>query len=258
MPVWNPNQYLKFADHRLRPSIDLLARVDLPQAGLICDVGCGPGNVTGLLRRRWPKARIVGVDHSAEMLASARAAHPEAEWTHADIADWSPDSPPDLLFANASLQWLGDHDRLIARLFDSLAPGGALAAQMPRNFQSPSHAGMREAALQGPWRALLEPLLRLDPVGPPEFYWDVLTRAGGAADVWEVEYLHALAGPDAVVEWTKGTALKPLLDALDEPWRGQFLADYAARMAQAYPRRADGVTLFPFRRLFMVAKKAAS
>lgn len=259
MPVWNPDQYLKFADHRLRPSQDLLARVDLPQAAEVCDLGCGPGNVTPLLRARWPKARITGVDSSAEMLDKARAAHPAAhpndQWVEADAAAWTPDAPLDLLFANASLQWLGDHAALFPRLLGHLTPGGVLAVQMPRNFMAPSHQGMIDAARNGPWRDRLEPLLRHDPVGDPAFYWDVLTPHAAHLDIWEVEYLQALQGPDAVVQWTKGTALKPLLDALEEPWRGQFLADYTARMADAYPRRADGVTLFPFRRLFIVANK---
>lgn len=256
MPVWNPDQYLKFADHRLRPSQDLLARVDLAEAKLVCDVGCGPGNVTPLLRARFPQARLVGIDSSAEMLEKARAAHPGDDWILADAAHWVPDSPPDLLFANASLQWLGDHATLFPRLFGLLAPGGTLAVQMPRNFQAPSHQGMLEAALGGPWREVLAPLLRRDPVADPAFYWDILTPQAAHLDIWEVEYLQALRGPDAVVQWTKGTALKPLLDALDEPWREQFLAYYTARMAQAYPQRADGVTLFPFRRLFIVARKA--
>jgi trans-aconitate 2-methyltransferase len=242
--AWNPQQYLKFADHRRRPAIDLLARVALAAPGQVFDLGCGAGNVTRLLRERWPAARIVGVDSSAAMLAKARLEQPNVEWIEADLAAWRPDRPPDLLFSNAALHWLGGHETLFPALVGLLAPGGTLAVQMPRNHAAPSHTGMVEAARGGPWRARLEPVLRPNPVAAPE-----------RPDVWEIEYLQVLEGEDAVVEWTKGSALKPLLDALDEPWRGQFLADYRARMRAAYPRRADGTTLFAFRRLFMVAEK---
>jgi trans-aconitate 2-methyltransferase len=252
---WNPEQYLKFADHRLRPAVDLLGRIDAEAPSLVYDLGCGAGNVTRLLRARWPSARIVGVDSSREMLDRAAQAVPDVEWVLADLAGWRPEAPPDVIYSNAALHWLDGHDALFPRLLAALAPGGTLAVQMPRNHGAPSHTGMVAAARAGAWRDLLEPLLRESPVRPPDFYWGVL--AGGAArlDVWETEYLQALRGDDPVVQWTMGTALKPLLDALAEPARGAFLADYARRMAAAYPRRGDGTTLFPFRRLFLVARR---
>ena len=257
MAIWSPDQYLKFADHRRRPAVDLLARVALDAPRSVIDLGCGAGNVTRLLHDRWPQARLIGVDFSAAMLEKARAVLPEAEWVEADLGAWIPAAPPDLIFSNAAIQWLDGHDTLIPRLFGLVAPGGVLAIQMPRNFDSPSHVGMREAARSGPWRAMLEPHLRENPVAPPAYYYDLLAKAGARLDIWEMEYLQELQGEDAVVEWTKGTALKPLLDALIEPERGQFLADYTARIRAAYPRHADGVTLFPFRRLYIVAAKAA-
>jgi len=252
---WNPQQYLRFADQRRRPAIDLLARVGLAAPQRVSDLGCGAGNVTRLLAERWPSAQITGVDSSAEMLDKARKEAPKIEWRQADLATWRPEAPPDLIFSNAALHWLGDHERLFPELLRSLAPGGVLAVQMPRNHQAPSHTGMAEAARSGPWRATLEPLLRERPVAAPAAYFDILAGAGARADIWEVEYLQLLEGEDAVVEWTKGTALKPLLDALAEPERGRFLADYRKRMRAAYPRRGDGLTLFPFRRLFIVAVK---
>jgi len=252
--AWNPGQYLKFGDQRLRPALELLARIDLENPKRVCDLGCGPGNVTPYLKARWPQSQISGLDSSANMLAKAAASDPAVTWLKADIADWAADQPYDLIYSNAALQWLGDHDSLFPRLLKQLAPGGVLAVQMPRNFDAPSHTGMREAALSGPWSEALRPHLRFDPVARPEHYWDILTQAGAEVDIWEVDYLQVLQGEDAVVQWTLGTALKPLLDALEEPWRGQFLEDYRRRMAEAYPRRPGGETLFPFRRLFMVAR----
>ena len=252
---WDPSQYLLFADQRRRPGVELLARIGAANPALIYDLGCGAGNLTRLLAERWPQAKLIGLDSSAAMLEKARAEAPAITWQLADLAAWRPGEPADVLYSNAALQWIDGHRTLFPALVDALAPGGTLAVQMPRNHDAPSHTGMAEAARSGPWRAKLEPLLREHPTLPPQDYFDILTGAGIKADIWEVDYLQQLAGENAVVEWTKGTALKPLLDALDEPWRGQFLADYTARMAKAYPRRADGVTLFTFRRLFIVAVK---
>lgn len=252
--AWNPEQYLKFADHRLRPAIDLLNRIDAAEPDLVYDLGCGAGNVTRLLRARWPRARIVGVDSSREMLDRAAQAVPDVEWVLADLATWTPELAPDVLYSNAALHWLDGHDRLFPRLVAALAPRGTLAVQMPRNHGAPSHTGMVAAARASPGRARLEAVLRESPVRPPEFYWGALAGAA-SRDVWETEYLHALRGEAPVVQWTMGTALRPLLDALEEPARGAFLADYARRMAEAYPAREDGTTLFPFRRLFVVATR---
>lgn len=253
--AWNPHQYLRFADHRQRPAADLLNRVDWIDPPLVCDLGCGPGNLLPLLRRRWPHSRLVGVDSSPEMLDQARAAHPDGEWVRADIADWWPDRAPEVIFSNAALQWLDGHGTLLPRLFRQLAPGGVLAVQMPRNFDSPSHTAIKAIVYEGPWQARLEPLLRHDPVAAPEVYWDMLAGETRDLDVWEEVYLQALEGEDAVLQWSLGTALRPFLATLEEPWKTQFVEEYRRRMALAYPRRADGVTLFPFRRLFIVAKR---
>lgn len=252
--AWDPAQYLKFADHRLRPAIDLLNRVDLDRPGEIYDLGAGAGNVTRLIKARWPEARVTGVDDSQAMLAKAAATAPEISWQQADLAGWVAPRPADLIYSNAALHWLGSHDRVFPALLGSLAPGGVLAAQMPRNFGAPSHTAIAETALDGPWRARLEPLLRPAPVADPDFYYGVLAPKAAALDIWETEYLQVLEGRDPVKEWTKGTWLKPLLDALEEPDRSRFEATYAERVARAYPARADGRTLFPFRRLFIIAR----
>lgn len=250
---WDPGQYLEFADHRLRPALDLLARIPLAAPAVVYDLGCGTGNVTRLLAERWPGAAVTGVDGSAAMLARARPAASAIVWVEADLRAWRPPRPADLVFSNAALQWLDDHTTLFPRLVGRLAPGGVLAVQMPRNHGAPSHTEMIAAAEAGPWRARLAPLLRRRPVADPAAYHDLLAPHVSRLDVWETEYLHVLEGDNPVVEWTRGSALKPLLDALEEPERSRFLTEYAGRMVRAYPRRADGRTLFPFRRLFLVA-----
>ena len=252
---WDPARYLAFEGHRLRPALDLIARIPLAAPESIVDLGCGTGNVTRLLAERWPDARIIGIDGSPEMLARAREGGGRIRWVRAALDDWRPEEPVGLVFSNAALHWLGDHARLFASLADAVAPGGALAVQMPRNFDAPSHRCMTEAASSGPWRDRLAGLLRPSPVAEPGFYYRVLAPRARRLDLWETEYLHRLDGDNPVAEWTKGTWLKRFLDALEEPMRGDFEADYRRRIKAAYPAQPDGHTLLPFRRLFMVAEK---
>lgn len=253
---WDPGQYLRFADERTRPAAELLARVPHDAPSSVFDLGCGPGNTTRLLRARWPAADLTGVDSSAEMLDRAAREVPDAEWVQADLAGWRPDRPADVLFSNATFQWLDDHERHFPALFDALAPGGALAVQMPRNFDAPSHLALAAMVRSGPWRERLEPRLRQAPVASPASYYDLLAPRAASVDVWEAEYLHVLRGDDAVKEWTKGTALKPFLDALEPEEGREFEERYAALLREAYPQRPDGTTLFPFRRLFIVAVRS--
>jgi trans-aconitate 2-methyltransferase len=254
MPTWDPRQYLKFSDHRLRPALDLLAQIPLDSARSVYDLGCGPGNITRLLAERWPGAQVVGVDSSAEMLVKARQEAPGIPFIQAGIEQWSPAAPADLLFTNSTLQWLDDHARLFPRLLAQLAPQGVLAVQMPHNHDAPSHAAMREAAEEGPWRARLRDVRSIRPVGTPADYYRILAPVARQIDIWETEYLHVLEGDNPVVEWTKGTGLRPYLDALKEPERGAFLAAYAARIAALYPKQPDGRTLLPFKRLFILTR----
>lgn len=255
MPSWDPKVYLKFADHRLRPALDLLTQIPLARPGAVYDLGCGPGNITRLLAERWPEARVTGVDSSAAMLAKAREEAPGVAFIEADIAKWSPPAPADLLFSNATLQWLDDHARLFPRLLSQVKPGGILAVQMPRNFEAPSHQAITKTAENGPWRDRLRSTRSaLGPVGTPESYYRLLSSLARRLDIWESEYLHVLDGDNPVMEWTKGTALRPYLDRLGEDDRKDFLAAYAERTAAAYPKQPDGRTLLPFRRIFIVAE----
>lgn len=192
------------------------------------------------------------------MLAEARQTAGEIRWVEADVSRWQPERAADVIFSNAALHWLDDHAELLPRLMTYLRPGGVRAVQMPRNHSEPSYTAMVEAVASGPWRASLRQLLRMRPVAAPETYATLLLARAGSLDIWETVYLHVLTGDDPVLEWTRGAGLRPLLTALHGDACREFLADYAARVARAYPRRADGLTLFPFRRLFIVATVPAA
>ncbi|HEV8585107.1 MAG TPA: methyltransferase domain-containing protein [Methylomirabilota bacterium] len=252
--TWDPAQYLRWSDHRLRPAVDLLQRVPLAAPARIVDLGCGTGNVTALLRGRWPEARVTGVDADAAMLTRARGSDPGVQWEQADVAAWAPAAPVDLLYSNAALHWLDGHAELFPRLLSHVAPGGALAVQMPRNFGEPSHTSIYEVAREPRWRERLEKLIRPEPTKPPEYYWNLLGPRVSALDVWETVYTQALAGDNPVADFVKGSWLKPFLDALAPDERAAFEAAYRERVARAYPPTAHGTTLFPFRRLFIVAR----
>lgn len=253
--TWDAAQYLKFADHRLRPALDLMGRIGADAPKTIVDLGCGAGNVTALLAKRWPAATVTGLDSSATMLERARADHPSLRFEVANAADWTAQPTVDLLYSNASLHWLDDHASLFPHLFRQVAPGGWFAVQMPRNFLEPSHQSVAEAGRDGPWRTTIEPMIAPPPVAEPGVYVDLLAPEAIELDAWETQYIQMLEGENPVAEWTKGTWLKPFLDALQGAERAGFEAMYRQRVAAAYPPRADGRTLFPFRRLFLVARR---
>ncbi|WP_029009135.1 methyltransferase domain-containing protein [Azospirillum halopraeferens] len=254
--AWDPDRYGRFEALRRRPAHDLVAALPPLAPGRIADLGCGTGALARSLAERWPGAHVTGIDGSPEMLARARAVPSPVAWVEADLRAWRPDAPFDLVISNAALHWLDDHDRLFPALVAALAPDGVLAVQMPRNFAAPSHALLYETARDGPWADRLAPVLRTTPVDPPAVYYDRLAPLVRRLDIWETEYLQPLEGERPVLDWTRGTALLPFLDALpDDATRDAFLAAYQARLATAYPRRPDGVTLFPFRRLFIVAQR---
>jgi trans-aconitate 2-methyltransferase len=255
--AWNPQQYLKFSGHRLRPAVDLLMRIPDFEVGSVADLGAGAGNVTKLIKERWPDAAVVGVEGSAEMVAAGKKAAPEVEWLHQDLGLWRPAHSYNVIYSNAALHWLPDHARLFPSLMEKVEPGGILAVQMPRNFGAPSHVLIGETALNGPWRSQLEHLVTPPPVEVPGFYHSLLAPKSENIDIWETEYLQVLEGENPVKEWTKGTWLTRYLDVLQGPDKLAFEAAYGERVAKAYPRNSAGQTLFPFRRLFMVAQRKA-
>lgn len=258
MATWDPAQYLRFERERTQPCRDLVTRIELAPPHRIVDLGCGPGNSTAVLRARWPTSEIVGVDRSAEMLTAARRTDPTVRWVEADAASWTPDAPVDLLFSNAALQWVPDHARQFPRLFASVAPGGAFALQMPANTDEPYQRAAVRLSASPTWSRFLGSLdLDFETEGP-EFYFDRLAPLAGRIDLWDTRYVHVLAGPDEVVEWTVGTGLRPYLAALpDDAHRERFLAEYRAEIRREYPARSGGRVLFPFLRRFVVAYRAA-
>jgi len=252
--AWNPQQYLAFADHRLRPVFDLLARVPAEDPKRVVDLGCGAGNATKILKQTWPVAHITGVDSSPEMLARARKEAPDIAWVEADIATWRPAEKLDVLFTNAALHWLHGHETLFPALAAQVKPGGYFAVQMPANFRAPSHSTIETVGRDPRWRNALAPLIKDPPTKEPDFYYDLLRPITASLDIWHVEYLQVLHGDDAVAEFVKGSWLPQFLDALQAPARSAFETEYRARLRAAYPKRADGATLFPFKRLFIVAR----
>ena len=250
---------MKFSDHRLRPGLELLERVAVESPSVIYDLGCGSGQLSRLIAERWPTARVYGLDHSREMLQQAAREPAPVEWVEADISAWQPAEPADLIYSNATLHWLENHEQLFPRLVRHLKAGGCLAIQMPLSWGAPSHRLMRETLANGgpEGRALGSEQLRKTVarkwVEDAAVYYDLLVDRTSNLDIWETEYLQVLEGEDAVLEWVKGTGLRPILNGLDGPEREVFLQEYKRRLRQAYPIRADGRTLYPFRRLFLVA-----
>jgi trans-aconitate 2-methyltransferase len=256
MTSWSAAQYLKFEDERSRPAIDLLASVPLDRPRRVVDLGCGPGNSTELLAARFPQAEMIGIDNSPEMLVAARKRLPSWQFIEADIAAWAPAAPVHLLFANAVFQWVPDHLTVLLRLFGALAPGGVFAAQMPDNLGEPSHRLMREVAEAGPWAPrFAEPIAR-ETLPPPAAYYDRLNPGAARIDIRHTIYNHPLENAAAIVEWVKGTGLRPYLARLHNRERAAFLGVYQERLRQAYPPLVDGRVLFRFPRLFLVAVKA--
>jgi trans-aconitate 2-methyltransferase len=256
---WNARQYLQFEAERTRPAFDLLARVDGETMKRIVDLGCGPGNSTALLADRFPNAALLGLDSSDDMLAKARARLPRVQFEKADVAQWRGAQPFDLIFANAVLQWIPRHIALMARLIAELAPGGRLAVQMPDNFDQPSHVLMRAVASRAPFSdKLADASAARETIGAFADYYAPLAPLCDAIDIWRTTYVHALSGADAIVEWVKGTGLRPFLAPLAPDEREAFLAQYRDEIAIAYPPLADGRVLLPFPRLFIVASRRSA
>ncbi len=275
--MWDATLYLRFGGERSRPFFDLLARVGAELPGYVVDMGCGPGNLTVLLAERWPSATVCGVDNSPQMIEAARQLTPavtlrstgssgsgSALTSHApglsfmldDIRHWEPQWVPDVIISNAVLQWVPGHRELLVRWADQLAHGGWLAFQVPGNFDQPSHVILREMAASARWRPLLRDVELNRQSADPADYADLLARAGCEVDAWETTYVHILPGEDPVLEWYKGTGLRPVLAALDADAAADFLAEYGTRVRDAYPPSSFG-TVFPFRRVFTVAHRAS-
>lgn len=270
--MWDATLYLRFGGERARPFFDLLARVGAELPGYVADMGCGPGNLTAMLAERWPSATVCGVDNSPQMIEAAWQLAPvgtlrssgsgSAVTSHApglsfmldDIRHWEPPGPPDVVVSNAVLQWVPGHRELLVRWTEQLADGGWLAFQVPGNFDQPSHAILREMAASARWCSLLRGVELNRQSADPADYAELLAGTGCEVDAWETTYVHILAGDDPVLEWYKGTGLRPVLAVLDADQAADFLAEYAGKLRAAYPPGSFG-TVFPFRRVFTVAHR---
>jgi len=254
---WKPQDYLTFADARLRPARDLLTQVPLQSARLVYDLGCGPGNSTALLVQRFPGADVVGIDSSPAMREAARKACPQARYEDGDLTCWLPDDRPDLVFSNAAFQWVFGHLDVLERLAERLPAQGVLAVQMPDNLAEPSHALMQEVAMQGPWsQTLAGSAAARQELPAVSGYYARLKPHFSRLDIWHTIYNHPLQGVDGIVAWFSTTGLRPYLDPLMAGERRDFIARYREKLAQAYPALPDGTVLLRFPRLFILGVRA--
>lgn len=255
--AWDPEQYLAYGDLRMRAGLDLLARVPVDAPERVVDLGCGPGTLTLELARRWPNAEVAGVDTSEAMLADAVARDPDrrVSWMPGDLTSWTAAHRVDVVYSNAALHWADDHPRVLTHWLGQLAPGGVLAFQVPDNFDEPSHTVVAEVVDDDTWRARLQPHLLDHPVLPASRYHRLLAPLVDELDVWETTYWHALQGEDPVLDWVRGSVLRPLLPQLSGDEQTRFLDRVATGLRAAYPADETGTTLFPFRRLFVVARR---
>jgi trans-aconitate 2-methyltransferase len=251
---WSAKQYVAFEDERTRPVRDLVGALPVTEAKLVIDLGCGPGNSTEVLAARYLDAKVIGIDSSEDMIVAARKRMPRARFAVQDVQEWRGGGPYDVILANAVFQWVPKHETLFPALLQELRPGGALAVQMPDNLEEPAHRLMRDTASQGPWSAKLaaasEARTALADAG---WYYELLRPLAARVDLWRTTYFHPLGGTAAIVEWFKGSGLRPFLEPLNPGEREAFLRRYTEAIAQAYPAPADGSVLLPFPRLFLIA-----
>ncbi|MFG1703821.1 trans-aconitate 2-methyltransferase [Nonomuraea sp. M3C6] len=252
--IWDPETYAVYADERSRPFIELISRVGAVDPDYVVDAGCGSGELTVELGKRWPRATVEGFDSSPAMITKARKLETPVRFAVADVDTWRPDRPMDVIVSNAVLQWVPAHRDVLEHWVEALAPGGWLAFQVPGNFDAPSHVAIRELCASRAWSDRLGDVTRANPVGDPVDYLDLLNDCGCQVDAWETTYTHVLRGADPVLDWVSGTALRPILDLLDQDEQRRFKQDLAKPLAEAYPARSYG-TPFPFRRIFVVAQK---
>jgi trans-aconitate 2-methyltransferase len=259
MPDWNPSQYLAFASERERPSVDLIAHIAIEAPHTIVDLGCGPGNSTAMLRQKFKRANITGIDSSPAMIDRARTSGTAAVFEIADVTTWQPSQDVDLVFSNSLFQWIPDHPNVLFRVFRAMKKGATLAIQMPDNLAEPCHRMMRETAANGPWKKTLEQAASArSPLGAAATYYDLLKPLASRLEVWRTTYYHALNGLQGIVDMLSSTGLRPFIEPLDEASRQEFLAQYRDSLKPHYPLTVDGKVLLPFPRFFVVAIRADS
>ncbi len=253
---WDVNLYKQFGNERTQPAIDLVSKISTINPNKIIDLGCGPGNSTEILRQRWPKATVTGLDSSPEMINSCRKNYPDQEWILADAENWQPSSAYDIVFSNAAFQWIPQHNLLLNRLFGYVSSGGVLAFQIPAHINSPLHQLIVEVANEAEWAHLMKYPKNALTIESPSYYYDALVGAASKLDIWETEYCHVMESTQAIISWISSTGLRPFLAALEtETQKQRFVKILGKRVAETYMPQVDGKVLFPFRRLFVVAYK---
>ncbi|HEY9167710.1 MAG TPA: methyltransferase domain-containing protein [Candidatus Kryptonia bacterium] len=256
MLKWNPHEYLKFAGERTRPSVDLAARIEIENPRSIIDIGCGPGNSTQVLRSRWPAAKIIGLDSSAEMIARASKDFPESEWITADVSSYSFPTKHDIVFSNAAIQWIPDHDELLPRLMDAVSSGGVFAVQVPSDAGSPLRLALLEVSARPEWNRFVAGAEKLAAYHDADYYYNILAPISSKFDLWETTYYHLLDFHKGLVEWYKGTGMRPFLERIpDEKMKIEFQNQILNECVKAYRIQDNGKLLYPFKRTFFIATK---
>lgn len=254
MDQWNPNHYLQFDNERTQAAIDLATRIQLDTPLHIVDLGCGPGNSTAVLHARWLNASITGIDYSMEMIEAAKASHPNHLWEQSDITEWTPTTSPNLIYANAALHWVRDHENLIPKLFNFLTEDGVFAFHIPSHIYPKARQLLFDLSLEPEWQDATQSARDRFTIHPPAFYYDLLSNEAKSIDLWETEYIHVMPSADAIVDWFASTGLRPFLNALsNQTERNNFKQTFRKRINNAYTAQPDGNVLFPFRRMFAIA-----
>jgi len=252
--MWNPDLYLKYKDERTQPSYDLVSRINLPNPEKIVDIGCGPGNSTRVLRERWPRAQVAGLDSSAEMIQTAREAYPQETWIMSDAAQWETDEKFDIVFSSAALQWIPDHTVLIPKLFDRVKPGGVLAVQVPSNHRSPLHQAVLKVSKKKEWSQLMAGCETRLNYHEPGFYYELLAAISRQFTLWQTTYYHVLDNHQGLVDWYSSTGMRPYLERLaTDSQKNAFREQVLEACRPFYPAQSNGKILFPFNRLFFLA-----
>ncbi len=254
---WNPRQYLKYKNERTQPSIDLAARIEIDNPESVIDIGCGPGNSTQVLRKRWPGTRIVGLDSSASMIEKAKKDYPDIEWITADASAFAFAKEYDIVFSNAALQWIPDHDLLLPRLFEAVSFRGALAVQVPADSSSPLREALLSVSSREKWSQFTSGAENLMTYHTVEYYYDILSAIGAEFDLWETVYYHVMRSHIELVEWYRSTGMRPFIERLhDEESRRAFEKEILSECRKSYPVRSDRKILYPFKRIFFIAYKS--
>ena len=256
MPTWNSVQYSKFINERTQPAYDLASKINIVNPKSIVDVGCGPGNSTRVLKEFWPTAKTSGFDSSHEMLKQAKTSALEVDWFQSTVENWNPSGSYDIIFSNAVLQWVQSHDKLLPRLLDMLNDNGALAVQLPAHYNSPLHKQLIDVAKMPKWEEYTVKACNLLSLHPPSYYYDLLEPITSHVDIWETQYFHVMDDVQSILEWFRGTGLRPFLEAMpDKKSRVAFEQDVLEKYKSSYAIQKNGNVLFPFNRFFFIGYK---